>query len=83
VPVSPHLQRQLLDDGLRVSLATDDPLMFGCFTVADAFAAIATPLGLGDETARALARNGVEAAFVTEERRTLLRRQLEAPVPAP
>jgi adenosine deaminase len=82
-PVVQHPLQMLLDDGLRVSLATDDPLMFGCFSVADTFAAIATPLGLGDETARALARNGVESAFVTEERRTLLRRQLEAPVPAP
>ncbi len=65
-----------LREGLLVSLSTDDPLMFGPFTVAKTFEAIAGPLGLGDADLLTLTRNGVESAFVTDARRAWLRERL-------
>ena len=75
--VADHPLPLLLGEGLLVSLATDDPLMFGPFTVAETFEAIAGPLGLGAADLLTLTRNGIESAFVTDARRALLRRQLE------
>ncbi len=78
VALEEHPLPLLLADGLCVSLSTDDPLMFGPFTVADTFDAIAGPLGLGAATLLTLTRNGIESAFVTDERRSLLRHRLHA-----
>ena len=77
VPVARHPLPQLLGEGLVVSLATDDPLMFGPFSVTETFAAIAAPLGLPGPALLQLTRNGIESAFVTDERRRLLRRRLD------
>jgi adenosine deaminase len=77
VPVAAHPLPLLLDEGLCVSLSTDDPLMFGPFTVAETFEAIAAPLGLDAQSLLALTRNGIESAFVTDPRRALLRQRLE------
>jgi len=77
MPVGRHPLPLLLEEGLLVSLATDDPLMFGPFSVSETFAAIAEPLGLSDAALLQLTRNGLESAFVTEERRRLLRRRLD------
>ena len=49
------------------SLATDDPLMFGPFTVAETFDAIAGPLGLDAADLLTLTRNGIETAFVSDD----------------
>jgi adenosine deaminase len=76
MPVAGHPLPLLLREGLLVSLATDDPLMFGPFTVAETFEAVAQPLGLDEEELRQLTRNGIDTAFVTEERREWLRRRL-------
>lgn len=76
MPVADHPLKQLLDEGLLVSLATDDPLMFGPFTVADTFDAIAGPLGLHPADLARLTRNAVESAFVSETRRDWLRQRL-------
>ncbi len=78
VEIARHPLPRLLADGLRVSLATDDPLMFGPFTVAETFDEIAGPLGLDESALATLTRNGIESAFVTEERRSTLRKRLEA-----
>ena len=75
VPVRSHPLPLFLEEQLIVSLATDDPLMFGLFSVAETFAAIAGPLGLGDEALLRLTRNGLDSAFVTDARR--------GPPPAP
>ncbi len=69
VPLAEHPLRRFLEEGLSVSISTDDPLMFGPFTVAETLEVVAPRLGLTDEDRRALARNAVAAAFVTEERR--------------
>jgi adenosine deaminase len=76
MPLAAHPLKQFLDEGLRVSLATDDPLMFGPFTVAETFAEIAGPLGLSLSNLAQLTRHAVETAFVTHERRAWLREQL-------
>jgi adenosine deaminase len=73
MPLAAHPLKQFLDEGLRVSLATDDPLMFGPFTVAETFAAIAAPLGLDDSHLARLTRNAIDTAFVTDARRAWLR----------
>jgi adenosine deaminase len=80
VPVRSHPLPLFLEEQLIVSLATDDPLMFGLFGVADTFAAIAGPLGLGDEALLRLTRNGLDSAFVTDARRGLLRQRLDEAV---
>jgi len=77
VPVAEHPLPLFLDEGLVVSLATDDPLMFGPFTVGETFEAIAAPLGLDAAALLTLTRNGIESAFIADARRGLLRRQLE------
>jgi len=77
VPVARHPLPLLLSEGLVVSLATDDPLMFGPFSVAETFAAIEAPLGLPGSALLQLTRNGIESAFVTDERRRLLWRRLD------
>jgi adenosine deaminase len=82
VPVERHPLRLFLDEGLMATLATDDPLMFGPFTVGETFDAVAGPLGLGTKDLVQLTRNGVDAAFVTDARRALLRQRLSAALSA-
>jgi adenosine deaminase len=78
MPLANHPLPLLLREGLIVSLATDDPLMFGPFTVAETFDAIAGPLGLQAADLVTLTRNGIESAFVTDARRAWLRSRLVA-----
>ncbi len=75
-PVAAHPLPQFLGDGLLATLNTDDPLMFGSFTVRETFDVIAEPLGLGSAALATLTRNGVDTAFVSEERREWLRHRL-------
>ena len=82
VPVERHPLRLFLDEGLMATLATDDPLMFGPFTVGETFDAVAGPLGLGTKDLVQLTGNGVDAAFVTDARRALLRQRLSAALSA-
>jgi adenosine deaminase len=83
VPIASHPLPLLLQEGLLVSLATDDPLMFGPFTVAETFDAIAAPLNLDANALFQLTRNGIESAFVSEARRAALRARLDAGVRHP
>jgi adenosine deaminase len=76
MPVAAHPLPLFLQQGLLASLATDDPLMFGPFTVSETFDRIAGALRLGDEVRGQLTRNGIETAFVSEERRAWLRRAI-------
>jgi adenosine deaminase len=76
MPVADHPLPLLLREGLLASLSTDDPLMFGPFTVAETFEAIASSLGLDEADLLTLTRNGIESAFVTDARRALLLQQL-------
>jgi adenosine deaminase len=76
VPLARHPLRRFLDEGLLVSAATDDPLMFGPMTVAETLDAIAPELPLSDAERWSLAENGIATAFVTEPRREWLRWRL-------
>jgi len=78
VPLAQHPLPLFLDEGLLVSVCTDDPLMFGPFTVADTCDMMASAPRLTGAWRMQLARNGVESAFVSEERRAWLRQQLAA-----
>ncbi len=73
MPVAGHPLPLLLEEGLLVSLATDDPLMFGPFSVGETFDAIAGQLRLDAAALRQLTRNGIDSAFVSDARRALLR----------
>jgi adenosine deaminase len=73
-----HPLRAFLDDGMLASVATDDPLMFGDFTVAELLDDTAAALGLDDEARFALAENGLKTAFVSDARRTTLLESLRA-----
>jgi adenosine deaminase len=78
MPVADHPLPLFLREGLLVSLSTDDPLMFGPFTVAETFDRIAGPLQLDESDLLTLTRNGIESAFVSDARRTWLRDRLAA-----
>jgi adenosine deaminase len=78
VPMAEHPLPLLLSGGLCVSLSTDDPLMFGPFTVAETFDEIAGPIGLDESALATMTRNAVESAFVSDDRRSELRSRLHA-----
>lgn len=73
MPIAQHPLKRFLQEGLLVSLSTDDPLMFGPFSVQQTFDAIGEPLGLGPADLAALTRNALETAFVSDDRREQLR----------
>jgi len=66
--LSAHTLPRLLDEGLLVTLNSDDPAYFGGYA-AENFAAVQRELGIGDEQLRQLAANSFEAAFLDDERR--------------
>ena len=76
VQIAQHPLKTFLQEGLLVSLATDDPLMFGPVSVQQTFDAIEQPLGLIPADLAALTRNAIDTAFVTDERRAWLRAAL-------
>ena len=76
--IASHPLPLFLREGLLASLATDDPLMFGPFTVAETFDAIAGPLHLDAGALLHLTHNGIESAFVSDARRSILRKRLAA-----
>ena len=77
MPIADHPLPLFLADGLLVSLCTDDPLMFGPFSVAETFDAIAARLNLGPGALPQLTRNAIESAFVSAARRVLLKHRVE------
>jgi adenosine deaminase len=77
MPVADHPLRLFLDEGLLASVCTDDPLMFGPFSVSDTLNVIGGPLGLDDAILLQLCRNGIQSAFVSEARRRILMGRLE------
>jgi len=78
MPLDRHPLRVFLADNLLVSVGTDDPLMFGPFTLADTREMIGPALGLTPADWWQIAANGVRTAFVTDERRAWLTARLDA-----
>jgi len=67
-----HPFRALMDDGLLVTLNSDDPAYFGGY-IADNYLAVADALGLSEGELVALACNSFEASFLPDaEKRTRL-----------
>jgi adenosine deaminase len=77
MPVADHPLPLFLEEGLLASVCTDDPLMFGPFSVAETFGVVRGPLGLDRATLLQLSRNGVQSAFVSDARRRVLLNRLE------
>jgi adenosine deaminase len=73
-----HPLRAFLDAGMLATISTDDPLMFGHFTVQALVEDTHALLGLDEPRLWRLAENGVATAFVSNERRALLAARLAA-----
>jgi len=70
-----HNLKKLLDRGLVATVNSDDPAYFGGYLVEN-FVAVQRALGLDRDDVLTLALNAVEAAFVDDERREGLRKEL-------
>ena len=69
--IAAHPVRRMLDHGVLVTLATDDPPMFGA-TLEGEYLAVAETLGLTEPEVAQLARNGVVASFLPDDRKAAL-----------
>ncbi len=72
-----HPLKSFLEEGLLASISTDDPLMFGDFTVSELLQRGSEALALSEAEQFQLARNGILTAFISSERRELLLALLE------
>jgi aminodeoxyfutalosine deaminase len=63
-----HPVRKMFDEGLMVTISSDDPAMFGT-TVAREYALLQSEFGFTDDELRELARNSFEASFAGAERK--------------
>jgi adenosine deaminase len=72
-----HPVRRFCDEGLMVSIATDDPAMFG-LSLAGEFEALQTRLGFADDEIRRLILDGVESTWLSEARKAALRTRIES-----
>ncbi|MEV6647923.1 adenosine deaminase [Amycolatopsis sp. NPDC051371] len=70
-----HPVRRMLDHGVVVTLNTDDPPMFGA-TLTGEYVAVAETLGLTPAELVRLAENAVDASFLDERRKALLRTEI-------
>jgi len=61
-----HPLRLLLDEGLRVTLNSDDPPMFGTSLLGE-YELARSVFGLDDTELAALARAGIDASFLPDE----------------
>jgi len=68
VPLHDHPVRKYFDQGLMVTLNSDDPAMFGT-SLNREFELAQTEFGFSDEHLRELARNSFEASFLPAERK--------------
>src|SRR5258708_38203289 len=66
--ISEHPVRRYFDQGLMLTLNTDDPAMFGTSLTRD-YELAQTEFGFSDEHLRELARNSFEASFLLPEKK--------------
>lgn len=71
-----HPVRTWMDAGLKVTLSTDDPGVFGVDLVHE-YRVLAAELGFSRAELVAVARNGLESLFLTERRKSVLRAEFE------
>ncbi|HEX4812971.1 MAG TPA: adenosine deaminase [Nonomuraea sp.] len=79
--IQDHPLPRLLEEGLYVTLNSDDPPMFAT-TLANEYRVAATVFGLGRPDLAQLARNGVRASYLPEPRKQALLAEIDALVTA-
>ena len=75
--IEDHNIKRLLDRGLCVTVNSDDPAYFGGY-VAENFLAVQRGLGLSKADVTTLAANSIEASFLPDARKQVLRKRLDA-----
>ncbi len=75
--IEDHNLKQLMDLGVKVTINSDDPAYFEGYIV-DNYLAAAAGLGLTREDLVQLARNSIEASFMTDADKTVLLEELDA-----
>lgn len=75
--MSEHNIGKLLDQGLCVTVNSDDPAYFGGY-MEENYLAIQSALDLTKPQLAQLARNGIEASFMTEQRKQALMAQVDS-----
>ena len=77
IGIDNHPVKGLLDQGLLVSLGTDDPLFFGVASVREMLVKFGARMGLTPQDALEMTRNAIKTAFVSDERREELWKKLD------
>ena len=72
-----HPVRRLFDEGVLVSVATDDPAMFG-LSLAGEYEALQLRLGFSDDEIRRLILNAVESSWLADSGKAALRERIVA-----
>jgi adenosine deaminase len=72
-----HPIRRFVDAGMLVSVATDDPSMFG-LSLAGEYEALMTQLGFSAAEIRDLVRNAVESCWLPDDRKAALMGRVES-----
>jgi adenosine deaminase len=72
-----HNILKLLDQGVMVTVSSDDPAYFGGY-VNENYAALHEALGMTKEQATKLARNSFSASFLSQEEKAPLLAKLDA-----
>jgi adenosine deaminase len=75
--IEEHSLKRLLDLGVMVTVNSDDPAYFGGYILAN-YLAVAEGLGLGDDDLARLARNSIEASFLSPDAKAALLDELDA-----
>ena len=71
-----HNIRKLIQKGLCASIHSDDPAYFGGY-IGDNYTSVVQALHLDQEEILQLAKNAIDAAFLTPEEKTILLNKLE------
>jgi adenosine deaminase len=75
-----HVLPAMLDEGLLVTINSDDPAYFGGY-VDDNYTAIRRELGLNEQQLATLAANSFEASFINNDQRTQWQQEVWANLP--
>ena len=75
--IGAHPLPRLIEEGVYVTLNSDDPPMFGT-TLTNEYRTVANHLGFDREGLARLARNGVRASFLPEERKQAIIAEIDA-----